>query len=33
MGAIKVEHHGTQNHRFTLAVFEARFKEAFGYKI
>jgi adenosine kinase len=33
MGAIKIEHHGTQNHRFSLAVFEARFKEAFGYKL
>ncbi|MDH5785408.1 MAG: carbohydrate kinase family protein [Chromatiales bacterium] len=30
MGAIKVEHHGTQNHRFTLEEFKARYVEAFG---
>ncbi len=30
MGAIKIEHHGTQNHRFDFAAFEARFIEAFG---
>jgi adenosine kinase len=30
MGAIKIEHPGTQNHRFTQAGFEARFKESFG---
>lgn len=30
MGAIKIEHAGTQNHRFTRADFEARFKEAYG---
>ena len=30
MGAIKIEHHGTQNHRFTLAEFAARFKQEFG---
>lgn len=30
MGAIKIEHAGTQNHRFTRAEFEARFQEAFG---
>jgi adenosine kinase len=29
MGAIKIEHHGTQNHRFTMEEFEERFKEAF----
>ena len=29
MGAIKIEHHGTQNHRFTLAEFAARFKQEF----
>ena len=30
LGAIKIEHHGTQNHSFTPNDFEARFKEAFG---
>jgi adenosine kinase len=30
MGAIKIEHHGTQNHSFTRADFEGRFREAFG---
>jgi adenosine kinase len=30
MGAIKIEHPGTQNHRFTRAEFEARYKESFG---
>lgn len=33
MGAIKVEHHGTQNHRFTLDEFKTRFHEAFGYHL
>ncbi len=33
MGAIKIESHGTQNHRFSAAEFEARFKEAFGYSL
>ncbi len=33
MGAIKIEHHGTQNHRFTRTDLEARFKEAFGYAL
>jgi len=31
MGAIKIEHAGTQNHRFTLDEFKARFNESFGY--
>ncbi|MEZ5581746.1 MAG: carbohydrate kinase family protein [Candidatus Competibacteraceae bacterium] len=31
-GAIKVEKPGTQNHRFTLAEFEDRFAENFGYR-
>ncbi len=31
MGAIKIEHHGTQNHRFDKNEFETRFKENFGY--
>lgn len=30
MGAIKIEHHGTQNHRFTRTDFDARFRESFG---
>ncbi|TAM46901.1 MAG: carbohydrate kinase family protein, partial [Gammaproteobacteria bacterium] len=30
LGAIKIEHHGTQNHRFTRPEFDARFREAFG---
>ena len=31
MGAIKIEHPGTQNHRFALDEFKARFHESFGY--
>ena len=30
MGAIKIECHGTQNHRFTLDAFERRFQDSFG---
>jgi adenosine kinase len=30
MGTIKIEHHGTQNHRFTMDRFRARFREEFG---
>ena len=33
MGAIKIEHHGTQNHLFTLDAFFERFAEAFGYRL
>ena len=33
MGAIKIEHHGTQNHRFDRAAFETRFKDSFGYEL
>lgn len=33
MGAWKIEHAGTQNHRFDRAQFEARFKEVFGRAI
>ena len=33
MGAIKIEHAGTQNHAFDRAGFEARFKEAFGFAL
>lgn len=32
MGAVKIEHHGTQNHRFTRAEFAARFHESFGVR-
>ena len=31
MGAIKIEHAGTQNHRFTPAEFQQRFKQEFGF--
>lgn len=31
MGAIKIEHHGTQNYSFTKEEFEARFKQEFGF--
>ena len=30
MGAIKVEQHGTQNHHFDRAAFNARYQESFG---
>jgi len=33
MGAIKVEHHGTQNHSFTPDEFKKRFKQNFGYTL
>lgn len=33
MGAIKIEHPGTQNHRFTRDEFNARFRESFGYTL
>jgi len=33
MGAIKVECHGTQNHRFQWSDFESRFQESFGRSI
>jgi adenosine kinase len=32
-GAIKMEHHGTQRHRFTMADFAARFRAEFGREI
>jgi len=32
MGAVKIEHHGTQNHRLDQAQFTERFKESFGYR-
>jgi adenosine kinase len=30
MGAIKIEHHGTQNHHFPMEEFKARYHENFG---
>jgi adenosine kinase len=33
MGAIKIEHAGTQNHAFTREEFDTRFKQSFGYSI
>jgi adenosine kinase len=33
LGAIKIEHHGTQNHHFTREVFDCRFEAAFGRSI
>ena len=32
MGAIKIEHHGTQNHTFEPQQFAERFNKEFGYK-
>ena len=29
LGSIKIEHHGTQNHQFTIDEFKARFQSAF----
>ena len=31
IGAIKIAHHGTQNHRFTPDEFASRFRDSFGY--
>ena len=31
MGAIKIEHHGTQNHAFDRDEFAARYRESFGH--
>jgi adenosine kinase len=33
LGAIKIESRGTQNHRFTRAEFEARYRENFGASV
>ncbi len=33
MGAIKIEHAGTQNHKFARDVFDVRFKQTFGYAL
>lgn len=30
LGAIKIEHHGTQNHVFTMAEFKQRYQDTFG---
>ena len=32
MGSIKIAHHGTQNHHFSMDDFRHRFEEAFGYR-
>ncbi|MDG1249118.1 MAG: carbohydrate kinase family protein [Gammaproteobacteria bacterium] len=32
MGAIKIAHHGTQNHYFTMAEFAEQFEQAFSYR-
>jgi adenosine kinase len=29
-GAFKIEHHGTQNHKFTMEQFRERYQESFG---
>ena len=33
MGGIKIEHHGTQNHKFNYDYFNTRIEENFGYVI
>ncbi len=33
MGALKVEHPGTQNQRFTYGEFADQFKQQFGYAL
>jgi adenosine kinase len=33
MGALKVVHHGTQNHAFERDEFGERFREVFGYAL
>jgi adenosine kinase len=33
LGAIKIEARGTQNHRFTRAEFEQRYRTAFGQNL
>jgi adenosine kinase len=33
MGALKIEHHGTQNHRFTLEQFRAAYRQNFGTEL
>ena len=31
LGAIKIEHHGTQNHHFDMGSFKQRYHENFGH--
>ncbi len=31
LGSIKIEHHGTQNHSFTMDELQLRFKDAYGF--
>ena len=33
MGALKIEHHGTQNHRFSRDEFAARYRDSFGHAL
>lgn len=33
MGAVKIEHHGTQNHVLDLHSLEMRFRDSFGYSL
>jgi len=33
MGAIKIQHHGTQNYRFSMDEFAEQFKNAYGYSM
>jgi len=33
LGAIKIAHHGTQNHQFSLPDFKSRFNAEFGYPL
>lgn len=33
LGSIKIEHHGTQQHRLAAGEFEQRFKQVFGYAL
>jgi len=33
MIAIKIEHHGSQSHNFTLEQFKLRFRKHFGYNL
>jgi adenosine kinase len=33
MGALKIEHHGTQNQRFNFGEFAEQFRQQFGYPL
>ncbi|MDH3932994.1 MAG: carbohydrate kinase family protein, partial [Chromatiales bacterium] len=33
MGAIKIESHGTQNHKFTFEAFRERYRESFAREL